>query len=87
MYHLWYHAVNGSGNLPTDIYHAQSLDLLHWAVTATPALQHSGRGFEYDQVAGGVPLAAGGRAYMCSPSPPSSTPPPPPLPTSRGDFL
>jgi hypothetical protein len=64
LYHLWFHAVNGSGNLPTDIYHAQSRDLLMWNVTAPPALRHSGRGFEYDQVAGGVPMAVGGKAYM-----------------------
>jgi hypothetical protein len=64
LYHLWYHAVNGSGNLPTDIYHAQSRDLLQWNVTATPALRHSGQGFEYDQVAGGVPLAVLGKAFM-----------------------
>jgi hypothetical protein len=64
MYHLWFHAVNGSGNLPTDIYHAQSSDLLQWAVTEAPALQHSGQGFEFDQVAGGVPLAVGTKALM-----------------------
>jgi hypothetical protein len=64
LYHLWYHAVNGSGNLPTDIYHAASRDLLEWDVTPMPALTHSGQGFEYDQVAGGVPLAVGARAFM-----------------------
>lgn len=64
LYHVWYHAVNGSGNLPTDIYHAQSHDLLLWNVTAAPALKHSGQGFEFDQVAGGVPLAVQGKAFL-----------------------
>ena len=64
LYHLWFHAVNGSGNLPTDIYHAQSRDLLNWQVTSEPVLKHSGQGFEFDQVAGAVPLAVHGQAYM-----------------------
>ncbi len=39
LYHLWFHAFNGSGNLPRDTHHAQSRDLLMWNVTAPPALK------------------------------------------------
>ena len=64
-YHLWMHATNASGGLPTDVYHATSEDLLQWAVTPGPAVQHLGGGsFEHDQCAGPVPLSVGGRAYL-----------------------
>jgi len=51
LYHIWYHA-GSRGNLPTDIYHATSPDLLFWNVTpARPVLQHQGGGsFAFDQV-------------------------------------
>ena len=54
LYHLWFHATtNHTGNLPTDIYHASSPDLIDWSVAspATPVLEHQGRGFSFDQVA------------------------------------
>ena len=50
LYHLWYHAVNGTGDLPTDIYHATSADLHVWHVTAGAVVHHLGTGFEFDQV-------------------------------------
>ena len=65
LYEIWYHA-GAAGNLPTDIYHAQSKDLLEWEVTpATPVLKHMGGGsFSYDQVADPSPLTMGTRAFM-----------------------
>ena len=65
LYHLWMHAANNSGGLPTDIYHATSPDLLHWAVTPGPVVEHEGGStFEHDQTAGPVPLAVGARAFL-----------------------
>lgn len=64
LYHLWMHATNSSGGLPTDIYHATSSDLLEWTVTPGPAVTHQGQGFEYDQAAGPVPLTVGNNAYL-----------------------
>lgn len=62
IYHLWYHASSGQGNLPTDIYHASSEDLLRWNVTpAGPVLQHSGKDFEFDQVADPSPVMRTGQ--------------------------
>ena len=65
LYHAWYHA-GAHGNLPTDIYHATSPDLLDWTVTpATPVLSHVGKGsFSFDQVADPSPLTVGNVAYM-----------------------
>ena len=64
-YHIWYHA-GQHGNLPTDIYHATSNDLLNWTVTPDqPVLKHQGAGsFAYDQVADPSPLTVGNTAYM-----------------------
>ena len=65
-YTIWYHA-GANGNLPTDIYHATSSDLINWTVTpATPVLSHrgTGTGFAYDQVADPSPLTVGNTAYM-----------------------
>lgn len=57
LYHLWYHAGTDGGGLPTDIYHATSADLLAWRISpATPVLAHAGSGWEWDQVAGPVPV-------------------------------
>ena len=64
LYHLWMHATNSSGGLPTDIYHATSSDLIHWNVTPGPAVSHQGSGFKYDQCAGPVPLTVGNKAYL-----------------------
>lgn len=52
VYDVWYHAVNAAANLPTDIYHAHSTDLINWTqYTYSPSLVHTGSGFEIDQVA------------------------------------
>ena len=65
LYHLWMHAVNSSGGLPTDVYHASSADLLSWEVTPGPAVRHlGGSTFEHDQCAGPVPLVVGGQAFL-----------------------
>ena len=65
LYHLWMHAANNSGGLPTDIYHATSPDLILWNVTEGPVVQHEGGStFEHDQTAGPVPLAVGARALL-----------------------
>lgn len=64
LYHLWMHATNSSGGLPTDVYHATSADLLSWEVTPGPAVRHQGSGFEYDQAAGPVPLTVGDKAFL-----------------------
>lgn len=66
LYHLWYHAGTDGGGLPTDIYHATSTDLLSWTISpSTPVLTHAGHGFEWDQVAGPVPVVAGeGPAFL-----------------------
>ena len=66
-YHIWYHA-GANGNLPTDIYHATSADLLDWEVApAGPVLTHQGGGsFAFDQVADPSPLTVpGGAALLC----------------------
>jgi len=55
-YNLYYHA-GSAGNLPTDIYHASSKDLLtsEWTMenNGEPILTHTGDSikFDYDQVA------------------------------------
>ena len=64
LYHLWIHATNGTGGLPTDVYHATSGDLISWTVTTGPIVRHQGSGFEYDQCAGPVPLTWGAKAFI-----------------------
>ena len=65
-YNCWFHA-GADGNLPTDIYHASSTDLITWTVLpSTPVISHrgTGAGFAYDQVADPSPLVADGYAYI-----------------------
>lgn len=65
--HVWYHGVNGLGNLPTDLYHASTSDITvdAWTISpATPVLTHLGSGFEIDQVAGPCPLVVGQTSYV-----------------------
>ena len=52
--------------LPTDIYHAQSSDLLLWNVTPhTPVLTHlGGTSWEFDQVAGPQTVVKGENAFL-----------------------
>ena len=64
LYHLWYHATNTSGGLPTDIYHATSADLLTWNVTGQVLKHLGGNTFEHDQVAGPVVLSVEGLSYL-----------------------
>eukprot|EP00035_Acanthoeca_spectabilis_P026642 m.463583 g.463583 ORF g.463583 m.463583 type:complete len:384 (+) comp23094_c0_seq1:13-1164(+) len=65
LYTIWYHA-GAHGNLPTDIYHASSANLLNWTVSpATPVITHQGGGsFAFDQVADPSPLTVGATAYI-----------------------
>lgn len=63
IYHLWYHAANVSGVLPTDIYHATSTDRITW-VPNGPVLTHLGSGYEADQAAGPCILQVGGDSFM-----------------------
>lgn len=64
-YEIWYHA-GANGNLPTDVYHATSPDLINWDVSpATPVISHVGKGsFAFDQTADPSPATAGCKAYM-----------------------
>lgn len=65
VWHLWYLAVNGTGNLPTDIYHASSPDLITWTRSpSTPVLTHTGSTPEVDQVADPHVLIVDGTAYL-----------------------
>lgn len=65
LYQLWYHAVNASGDLPTDIYRATSPDLINWTpITPNPVLTHLGSGFEFDQVADPCVVEVAGTSYL-----------------------
>jgi hypothetical protein len=50
-YHLWYEATPANGILPTDIYHASTATLRSAWGARTLVLEHTGSGFEDDQVA------------------------------------
>ena len=61
IYNLWYHASPPGpkpADLPTDVYHAASKDLITWKISLceTPILKHSGKGAEYDQTADPSPI-------------------------------
>lgn len=64
IYHLWYHA-SSTHNLPTDIWHATSPNLLTWVKDPSPIRSHRGYGWECDQVADPfvVRTDAGARLY------------------------
>lgn len=65
LYHVWGHAAPNSGNLPTNIYHWTSPDLIAWTLTApSPVLTHAGAGFEIDQVADPAVLVRDGVAFL-----------------------
>lgn len=65
LYHLWYHAVNAASNLPTNIYHAASPDLITWTVAGgSTVLTLAGTGFEIDQVADPDVAEANRVAYL-----------------------
>jgi sucrose-6-phosphate hydrolase SacC (GH32 family) len=63
LYSLWYHASARAGDLPSDVYHAVSADLLSWH-NATRVVQHKGSGFEVDQVADPSAVVVGDRAWL-----------------------
>lgn len=63
LYHLWHHA-SRRGNLPTDIYHRQSADLLHWTGTSNRPVHGRVLPWETDQVADPSIVEANGRTYL-----------------------
>lgn len=60
LYQMWYHAAP-SGDLPTDLYHATSSDLLHWTRVADAPVLTRDLAVEVDQVAD--PWRVEGRLY------------------------
>eukprot|EP00040_Diaphanoeca_grandis_P008818 m.46529 g.46529 ORF g.46529 m.46529 type:complete len:347 (-) comp20271_c0_seq1:437-1477(-) len=64
-YEIWYHA-GADGNLPTDVYHATSADLMNWTVApAGPVVSHVGKGsFAFDQTADPSPATVGCQAFL-----------------------
>jgi predicted GH43/DUF377 family glycosyl hydrolase len=67
IYHLYYHASSTPGsNVPTDIYHATSANLINWTISGSPTaiLTHAGTGIEGDQIADPNVLESEGRVYM-----------------------
>ena len=62
LYHLWYHSAPGAGNLPTNIYHAKSSDLITW--TPNLVLTYAGSGFEVDPVADPSIVVKDGTAFL-----------------------
>lgn len=65
VWHAWYLAVNGTGNLPTDIYHATSSNLVAWTRSPTgPVLTHTGISPEVDQVADPDVIVQSSVAYL-----------------------
>lgn len=64
LYNGWYHGAT-SGNLPTDIYRAQSADLIDWTqIDPNPVLTHLGTDYEIDQVADPHVIEVAGKSYM-----------------------
>jgi sucrose-6-phosphate hydrolase SacC (GH32 family) len=69
-YQMWYHAAPAgatlNGNLPTDIYHASSDDLVSWnVITPNPILTHlGGATFEKEQCADAKVIEVGGLSYL-----------------------
>jgi hypothetical protein len=65
LWHVWWHASPGPGQLPTDVYHATSKDFIDWERSPSSAvLTHSGTGWEYDQVGDVSLVVVGSTAYM-----------------------
>ena len=62
-YSLWYHASSQAGDLPSDVYHAFSADLLSWH-NATRVVQHTASGFEIDQVADPSAVVVANRSWL-----------------------
>jgi len=65
LYHMWYHAVAANALLPTDIYHATSVNLLTWTIVGSaPVLTRTGEVTGTDQVADPSILEARGKTYL-----------------------
>lgn len=65
LYEIWYHAVNATGSLPSNIYRATSPDLITWTISPAGAiLSPLGSGFEIDQVAGPNVIVVGAKGYL-----------------------
>ena len=62
-YSLWYHATNGTGLTPSDIYHAYSTDLISWT-NVQMIVRHTGSDDEYDQAADPHPVVTGDKALL-----------------------
>lgn len=62
-YSLWYHATNGTGFTPSDIYHAYSDDLVSWTGIEL-VLRHTGTDDEFDQAADPHPVIGNDRAFL-----------------------
>ena len=65
-YSLWYHATNGTGLTPSDIFHAYSDDLIHWSDIEI-VVRHTGTDDEFDQAADPHPVVGGkggGEAFL-----------------------
>jgi hypothetical protein len=65
-YSLWYHATNGTGLTPSDIFHAYSDDLIHWSDIEI-VVRHTGSNDEFDQAADPHPVVggkSGGEAFL-----------------------
>lgn len=62
-YHAWYHANPAAGNGPSDIYRAYSTDLITWTQWGR-IVQHSGTGYEVDQLADPSVLEAEGETLL-----------------------
>jgi sucrose-6-phosphate hydrolase SacC (GH32 family) len=62
-YHLWYH---GSliDNLPTQIYHATSDDLVTWRQSSAAPILDRSQSWEVDQVADPSLVEANGRTFL-----------------------
>lgn len=65
LYHVWIHAAPSSGNLPTDIYHFTSRDLITWSMVGSGAvITHAGVDPDFDQVADPWLIEVGGVTHM-----------------------
>jgi len=63
VYQYWYHGSNVTSGTPTDLYYAESIDLINW-VNVTRILTHlGGSSYEFDQVADPSVVIVNGQAY------------------------
>ena len=62
-YSLWFHATNGTGLTPSDIFHAYSSDLVTWSEVEM-VVRHTGTDDEFDQAADPHPAVGDGKALL-----------------------